>query len=279
MREVPPSVRLGLFGAALAAVLVGSLSVGRATGDVAQAAPPVQEEEHGGEHEAGSGAPSVTGTSLSDGDLRLDVPVTTLPSLDARIFTFRVLDGSAPLTEFDVEQGKQMHLVLVSRDLSRHAHVHPERGPDGTWSTRLTLAAGSYRAVADFSTGGERHSLGIDLAAAGPLEVTPLPAPATTSTVDGLRVELERDGDTLAFTSYDTAGRPVVPEPYLGSRGHLVAFRAGDLAYAHVHPSGEDGATTSYEAELPGPGTYRLFLEQQVDGEVVMTPFTMEVAA
>ena len=279
MREVPPALRLGLFGAALAAVLVGSLSLGRSTGEVAQAAP-VQEEEHAASTDHGAtSAPAVTGTSLSDGDLRLDVPVTTLPSLDARIFTFRVLDGSQPLTEFDVEQGKQMHLVIVSRDLSRHAHVHPELAPDGTWSTRLTLAAGSYRAVADFSTGGERHSLGIDLAAAGPLTSTPLPPPATTSTTDGLRVELVREGDTLAFTSYDTAGRQVVPEPYLGARGHLVAFRAGDLAYAHVHPSGEDGATTLYEAELPGPGTYRLFLEQQVDGEVVMTPFTMEVSA
>jgi len=188
-----------------------------------------------------------------------------------------VLDGGDAVTAFDVEQGKRMHLVIVSRDLSRHAHVHPEMAADGTWSTLLTLAPGAYRAVADFAVDGERRSLAVDLATPGPLDPKPLPAPATTSSVDGLRVELQRGGTTLSFTAYDDAGAPVVPEPYLGARGHLVAFRAGDLAYAHVHPSGEDGATTSYDAELPGPGAYRLFLELQVDGKVRAFPFTLEV--
>lgn len=277
MRELPPGVRLGLFGAGLAAVLVGSLSLGRATGDVA-AAEPAPEEHAAESHQTPPVAEGVaTGTSLSAGGLRLDVPTTSLPPSLATRFDFRVLDAQGrPVTAFDVEQGKRMHLVLVSRDLSRHAHVHPELGADGTWSTRLTLAPGAYRAVMDFSTGGERRSLGVDLAAPGELELTALPAPATSVTVDGLRVELERDGDRLSFTAF-RGDEQVVPEPYLGARGHLVAFRAGDLAYAHVHPSGESGATTSYDAELPGAGRYRLFLELQVDGEVRTAPFTVEV--
>ena len=278
MRELPPAVRLGLFGAGLAAVLAGSLSQGRATGEVA-AAEPVEPAEHSVEHApAPSEVDEVQGTSLSAGDIRLDVPTTALPPSQATMFDFRVLDGDGrPVTDFDVEQGKRMHLVLVSRDLSRHAHLHPELGADGTWTTRLTLAPGAYRAVMDFSTGGERRTLGIDLAAEGPLELAPLPPPTGTVTDGDLRVELDRDGSRLAFTAYDGSGREVVPEPYLGARGHLVAFRAGDLAYAHVHPAGEDGATTSYDAELPGPGTYRLFLELQVDGRVRTAPFTLEV--
>ena len=32
-------------------------------------------------------------------------------------------------------------------------------------------------------------------------------------------------------------GQPVTDlQPYLGAYGHLVALRAGDLAYLHVHP-------------------------------------------
>lgn len=278
MRELPPAARLGLFGAGLAAVLVGSLSLGRATGEVAAAEPleaPHAVVEHD-EPAAAADAP-VTGTSLSAGDLRLDVPTTALPSSQATMFDFRVLDGDGrPVTDYDVEQGKRMHLVLVSRDLSRHAHVHPELASDGTWTTRLTLAPGAYRAVMDFSTGGERRSLGVDLAAPGELELISLPAPASSVTVDGLRVELARDGNRLSFTAL-RGDAPVVPEPYLGARGHLVAFRAGDLAYVHVHPSGDSGATTSYDAELPGPGRYRLFLELQVDGRVRTAPFTLEV--
>lgn len=277
MRELPPAVKLGLFGAGLAAVLVGSLSLGRATGDVA-AAEPAEPVEHAAEsHESPAAIGEVQGTSLSAGGLRLDVPTTALPPSLATSFDFRVLDADGrPVTAFDVEQGKRMHLVLVSRDLSRHAHVHPELGADGTWSTRLTLAPGAYRAVADFSTGGERRSLGVDLAAPGELELASLPAPMSSVLVDGLRVELERDGSELSFTAF-RGDEPVVPEPYLGARGHLVAFRAGDLAYVHVHPAGDDGATTTYDAELPGPGRYRLFLELQVDGKVRTAPFTVEV--
>ena len=290
MTELSPAARLGAFGVGLAVVLAAAVGLGRVTGDVAQAQDaPAQdsaapaEAQHGGDahggdqHDASAAAPAAGGTSLSADGLRLDVPTTILPPLQAVPFTFRVLGEDGPVEQYDLEQGKRMHLVVVSRDLSRHAHVHPELGADGTWTTPLTLAPGAYRAVVDFSTGGQRTSLAVDLAAPGPLTPEPLPPPSTTASVDDLRVELERDGQELAFTAYDAAGRPVVPEPYLGARGHLVAFRAGDLAYAHVHPAGEDGATTTYEAELPGPGLYRLFLELQVDGVVRTFPFTLEV--
>jgi hypothetical protein len=283
VRELSPAVRLGAFGAALAVVLAGAVGLGRSTGALAEAAPAeaAAGPGHGGTqpHEAAEADAAVTGTSLSEGGLRLDVPTSVLPPLQATAFSFRVLGEQGPVTGFDVEQAKRMHLVIVSRDLSRHAHVHPEMAADGTWTTRLTLAPDSYRAVADFSVGGERHSLAVDLAAPGTLDPKPLPAPATSSSVDGLRVELERHGAALAFTAYDSSGSSVVPEPYLGARGHLVAFRTGDLAYAHVHPSGADGARTSYEAELPGAGEYRLFLELQVQGKVRAFPFTLEVPA
>ena len=291
MSELSPAARLGAFGAGLAVVLVAAVGVGRLTGDVARAqdgpsATADVDGGHGEGHGEGHGgsttaARPVEGTSLSAGGLRLDVPTTTVAPLTPTDFAFRVLDGDGrPVTSYDVEQGKRMHLVVVSRDLSRHAHLHPELGADGTWRVPLTLSPGSYRAVADFVHEGERRSLAVDLTTPGPLVVAPLPAPATTATVGDLRVELERDGERLSFTAYrGLTDVPVVPEPYLGARGHLVAFRAGDLAYAHVHPAGDDGATTTYEAELPGRGTYRLFLELQVDGEVRTAPFTLEVTA
>ncbi len=46
-----------------------------------------------------------------------------------------------------------------------------------------------------------------------------------------------------------------------------------------MHPAGEDGATTTYDAELPGPGTYRLFLELQVGGTVRTAAYVLEVTA
>jgi hypothetical protein len=295
MTELSAPARLGVFGVGLAVVFAAALGVGRLTGDVAEADQPratAQERGEGahgegahgegahGDVATGAGTAAATGTALSAGGLRLDVATTTLPAARPAQVAFRVLDEDGePVRSYDLEQGKRMHLVVVRRDLARHTHVHPELAADGTWSVPLTLAAGSYRAVADFATGGERRTLAFDLAVPGTLTVAPLPPPSTTTTDGELRVELERDGQELSFTAYDASGAPVTPEPYLGARGHLVAFRAGDLAYAHVHPSGERGATTSYEAELPGPGTYRLFLELQVDGRVRSFPFTVEVSA
>jgi hypothetical protein len=64
--------------------------------------------------------------------------------------------------------------------------------------------------------------------------------------------------------------------------GHLVALRARDLAYLHVHPDGEpgDGKTKAgpeivFYAEVPSVGDYRLFLDFQHEGEVRTADFTL----
>ncbi|MCW2879772.1 MAG: hypothetical protein JWQ95_3872 [Sphaerisporangium sp.] len=71
-------------------------------------------------------------------------------------------------------------------------------------------------------------------------------------------------------------------QPYLGAYGHLVALRAGDLAYLHVHPDGEpgDGKTPAgpeitFYAEVPSGGDYRLFLDFQHARAVHTADFTV----
>jgi hypothetical protein len=82
-------------------------------------------------------------------------------------------------------------------------------------------------------------------------------------------------------------GRPVTDlEPYLGAYAHLVVLRAGDLGYLHVHPDGEpgDGRTAAgpgiaFHAEVPSPGTYRLFLDFKHRGAVRTAEFTAVAGA
>ena len=77
-------------------------------------------------------------------------------------------------------------------------------------------------------------------------------------------------------------GEPVTDlQPYLEAYGHLVALRAGDLAYLHVHPDGApgDGTTPSgpditFYAEVPSAGAYRLYLDFQHGDEVRTAAFT-----
>jgi hypothetical protein len=205
----------------------------------------------------------------------------------AGTFTFRILDRSGrPVTSFQREHTKLLHLIVVRRDLTGYQHLHPSLAPGGTWTTRLTLpAAGAYRAFTDFVTGTGAQTLGVDLFAGGQFQAATLPPPKATADVAGYQVALgaapaaagkpgelsfqvSRDGWTVADL-----------EPYLGARGHLVALRAGDMAYLHVHP--EDGATPGssirFHATFPSAGSYRLFLQFQHAGIVHTAAFTLNV--
>ena len=95
---------------------------------------------------------------------------------------FQILgpDG-APVTEYQTEHDKDLHLIAVRRDLSHFQHVHPVLDPEGTWTVPLDLsAAGEYRVFADFTPAGHDGGLvlGADLAVPGTYEPVPLPEPA-----------------------------------------------------------------------------------------------------
>lgn len=66
--------------------------------------------------------------------------------------TFKIIaaDGST-INEYEVEQTRELHLILVRSDLTEYQHLHPIRAADGTWSIPVPFAKGGmYRMVADF---------------------------------------------------------------------------------------------------------------------------------
>ena len=186
------------------------------------------------------------------------------------------------MRDFEVEHTKRMHLIVVRHDLTGFQHLHPVMAADGTWSVPLRVAdAGSYRVFADFSRNDKPQTLATDLRVDGSANLQPLPAPAQAATSDGgYAVRLDSgaahagDEARLRFT-ITKDGRPVRTEPYLGAGGHLVALRDGDLAFLHVHPSGN---STEFDATFPTTGAYRLFLQFQVDGAVQTVAFTEDVS-
>jgi hypothetical protein len=287
------AARLGLYGAGLAVVFAGALVVGQVAGPRERAADTHADTHAGATHgEAGSGGSEGLpgGLQVSDGGYRL-VPLTAaLTAGAATDFRFHVTgpDG-APVTGYTATHDKELHLIVVRRDLAGFQHVHPVRAADGTWSVPLTVTgAGQYRVFADFQPAGrdEPLTLGVDVPAAGAYEPRPLPPPVRVADVDGYRVELS--GDLVAGTSsrltlrVSRDGTPVTDlQPYLAAYGHLVALRDGDLAYLHVHPDGSpgDGRTAAgpdiaFHAEVPSAGAYRLYLDFQHGGTVRTAEFT-----
>ncbi|GAA2617187.1 hypothetical protein SMC26_40075 [Actinomadura fulvescens] len=233
---------------------------------------------HEGHHAAGGLQISTDGHTLE-----LQDTIVRPGEID---FRFRILgpDGR-PVTAFTPIHDRELHLIVVRRELTGFWHVHPERAEDGTWSVRLNLPeAGAYRVFTDIAPRelGRTITLGADLAVAGQYEPEPVPEPAARHAVDGYEVELEGGlaaGEARRLTlSVRRNGQPVTDlQPYLAAYGHLVVLRAGDLAYVHVHPDGEpgDGVTApgpdiTFHAQVPGPGTYRAFLDFK-HGDVVRT--------
>ncbi|MFC5996284.1 hypothetical protein ACFQE5_18945 [Pseudonocardia hispaniensis] len=292
-------VLLTAYGVALVLLVAGAYAIGTAVGPLSA---PAADGGHGamsGTADAGPGdshSGTVAGASDQPGGLASSRGGYTLTPTDPTLirgathpFSFRITgpDG-APVTAFDVEHDKRMHLIVVRRDATGFQHVHPEMAADGTWSVPLTLpAAGSYRAFADFTpAGGPATTLGVDLAVPGEFEPV-THRPSRVAQVDGYTVELT--GDLVPGTASPVTltvsrdGRPVTDlQPYLGAYGHLVALRQGDLAYLHVHPDGApgDGRTSAgpqiqFVTEVPSDGTYRLFLDFQHDGTVRTAEFTI----
>ena len=212
---------------------------------------------------------------------------TAAPGEDVPLsFTVTGPDG-APVSAYDVEHGKRLHLIVARRDLTGYQHVHPRLDGDGSWSTQVDLEPGTWRVFADFAaTDGPALTLGTDLTVLGvPRDPAPVTDDRTTSTVDGYAVELRgalragQDADLTLEVSRD--GRPVTDlQPYLGAYGHLVALREGDLAYLHVHPHDSDaaGPAIRFTAEVPSAGRYRLFLDFRHDGRVRTATFDVTAA-
>ncbi|MEV0598808.1 hypothetical protein AB0I82_05815 [Streptomyces sp. NPDC050315] len=295
-------LKVGAFAAALAATFGTAYGVGSAVNPVVSEPAAAQ---HGG-HAAGTGkgkdqgaaehgAATPGGLQVAERGYTLDLKTPKLPAKEGKApaeLRFAIVQDSTgrQVTAYKREHGKELHLIVASRDLTVYRHLHPTRAADGTWSTPAELPkAGGYRVFADFTPKGEKEglTLGSDLAVTGSYQSADLPEHATTATVDGYKVGLEGElvpGKPSELTLRVTKnGKPVRDlQPYLGAYGHLVALRAGDLAYLHVHPNGEpgDGKTkpgpeVSFTATAPSKGAYRLFLDFQHQGTVRTAAFTV----
>ncbi|RHW25918.1 hypothetical protein D0Z08_16385 [Nocardioides immobilis] len=301
-------VRLAGFVAAIAAVFGIASVIGKGVGPFddevssshgdSHADDPAADERDGG-HEDGhedddeSTPPTAQevpgGLMISQDGYTLALTEARAPAGEDRPLSFTITgpDG-APVTEYDVEHEKELHLIAVRRDFTGFQHVHPTLAGDGTWSTELDLKPGDWRVFADFkATGAEALTLGADLAVSGAYEPGPPAQESRTAVVGDYEVTLDGDltagADAELTLSVAKDGEPVTDlQPYLGAYGHLVALRGGDLAYLHVHPEGtpgdgttEPGPDVTFYAAVPSAGTYHLYLDFQHDGVVRTAAFTV----
>ncbi|MGH3913124.1 MAG: hypothetical protein ACRDTC_06905 [Pseudonocardiaceae bacterium] len=241
-------------------------------------------DDHHDERHEGPG-----GLAIADQGYVLLPATTRFPVREVDEFRFNIFTvDRVPVTEFATDQDQQdqrMKLVLVRRDLTGYQQLRPTMKPDGTWTVSVRFdEPGSYRAFAIFRPGSstEPVTLGVDLAVPGLVESEAVPQPSPLARVDDYTVML--DGTVIAggisrlYLSVLRDDEPVTDlQPYLGPSGHLVMLREGDLGYLRVDPlpSTRSGPTIAFDAGVPTPGYYRVFLDFRHSGEVRTAEFTV----
>lgn len=247
-----------------------------------------QEESTGGEHahDAGHGA-RLAGTridlqnarNLKPGEVTL---AFKLYGVDAHEF--------GP-DDLNVAHEKLMHLILLRDDATGFQHLHPEY-QDGRWRVLTTIAnQGLYQMYVDIEPKEESPVvLRVPVTIGGATQQPQFPSVSAnmSATIDGLQATLqlasplkteEHANLTFALTRN---GTPVTQiDPYLGAYGHVVVIRHGDPDdFIHGHPVTDSRPTDGkvvFESEFPLKGTYTIFAQFSINGQVRTFPITVSV--
>jgi hypothetical protein len=228
-------------------------------------------------------------------------------------FTVQQPNGQ-PLTQYRTGSGPHtgVHLIIVRDDLAYIIHEHPPVGPNGLLRQNVTFPApGPYRVLVDVypSLPGSlvNFQLTHTVRVAGPYHPKPLPAFNGHPVVDGYHFDLQGGQPNLHAIQpkflhvqvTDSSGRPATFTPWFGALAHAIFFRQGSLDYFHTHicspnapncgslPGVRSSAVTGHStapgqlsvgALVPAPGTWDLFLQLKLQGQIVTAPFTLHVA-
>lgn len=217
----------------------------------------------------------------------------------AQKYTFAVLDeNNQPIKEYETVHEKQMHVIVVRKDLAYFQHIHPTLNKDtGTWTlSDLTLPAdGQYRLFADFTEAGTKTPMTIyEDITAGDLakyQKQPIGDTIEDKTFDRYHVILQTEPIilqsnteaklTYLFSDAKNGGQSINNlEPYLGAMGHAVIL-SESLDYIHAHAITDatlnSRGIVNFIATFPKEGNYRVFGQFQHQGSVFTTDFVVPV--
>jgi hypothetical protein len=196
-----------------------------------------------------------------------------------------------PLDKFDVEHEKQMHMIIVSKDLSFFNHIHPVYKGKGEFSVTTQFpTGGQFELIADFAPtgiGAMSKSEWMTVQGTPPADKPVEPDASLTKVVDGKEVTLSFDRlmagmeMNLAFNIKDAQTKKPVTDlqPYLGAVGHVVILNQEGGEYLHVHPLEEksSGPDAKFMATFPHSGVFKIWGQFQHNGKVFTVPFVVKV--
>jgi hypothetical protein len=195
------------------------------------------------------------------------------------------------IEKYDINHEKQMHLIVVSKDLSYFNHIHPEYKGNGEFTVTTQFpAGGEYKIIADFIPTGMGNMTKTDWVTVqgdAPKPITIEPDMNLTKVVDGKEISLSFDhimaGMDLNMTFNIKDAKTKKPinnlQPYLGAVGHVVILSADSEMYLHVHPTEEKatGPDAKFMTSFSKSGIYKIWGQFQQNGKVFVVPFVVKV--
>jgi len=255
--------------------------------------------------------------ALPEGQPKVSATLAATPGTSSHVavdVAMTALGQPHPITQYETELSKKLHVIAISSDFRTFVHEHGDR-PDRDGHFRIAVPLpdpGLYHVYADGVPAGlgqqvMRFELKVGNAPAVP---APAPKPSGLEAADGsyaIRFDpftLHAGQESQLNLHIARKGEPA-PDvtPFLGVAAHAVFIDAADLTYVHVHaaptaasPAGNDDAMAGMEgmgAPLPAgshmppdlalhilapkAGTYLLWLQFMAGGQVRTVPFTVAV--
>jgi Cu+-exporting ATPase len=250
------------------------------------------------------GAPPIKWVVSTDVSLEVSGPLAPGQPVD---LTFNLLDiaSGQPQLNLDTEHEAPMHLIVVSKDLTSFAHLHPQAtGAPGQWTVPYTFpAAGAYELYDEFTVKDkgsqvQRFGLTVGDSPGSPAHLVPALGPQHSGgdTATLMPPATLRAGQPAIFTARITRdGAPVTDlQPYLGEAGHAVVLdeRAGSFAHLHAAagttlptegmgamaaPPASFGPDLAFSHTFAAPGLYKVWLQFQAAGQVQTVAWVVEV--
>lgn len=212
---------------------------------------------------AAPGAPSVSaalpGTyALPDGQAKVSATLAVAPGRPGAPPGTRMLDvamtslgATKPITRYEVELSKRLHLIAISDDLKTFLHEHGEQpGADGHFRVPMTFPrGGTWHVYADAVPAGlgqqvMRFEADLDGTPPSPQAASAATPPQPTGLdgsdgryavrFDALDLRAGQEAQLALHVLRDGTAAPDLT-PYLGVAAHAVFIAAADLTYVHAH--------------------------------------------
>lgn len=196
-----------------------------------------------------------------------------------------------PIDKLDTVHEKQMHVIIVSKDLTFFNHIHPDNKGNGEFTVTTQFpTAGEFKVIADITPTGMgtmNKSQWFTIQGSAPAPKAIEPDATLTKVVDGKEITLSIDHLmanmelNMNFNIKDAQTKQPVTDlqPYLGAVGHVVILSQDAGNYLHVHPSEEKakGPDAKFMTTFPHSGVYKIWGQFQHNGKVFTVPFVVQI--